>query len=111
MALRASPGPLPHQQEAITTMDIAEACKTIRQANEFFISQGSITFDAMPLPKAVVVLRAYLENTRADGKCIQELLVADASLLTHTGIRSVMPFVLSAESLEASKRRAKFDHH
>jgi len=45
------------------------------------------------------------QREKADGKPIHELEIAENLLTTCKGIRWVMPFELSAESMEASKRR------
>ncbi len=86
-------------------MDISDACKTVHRWNDL-LEPGS-RGGSVPggLPEAVAIIKAYLEREKADGKPIQELVVADHLLMTRQGIRWVMPFVLSAESMEASKRR------
>jgi hypothetical protein len=46
-----------------------------------------------------------LEREKAEGKPIRELEIAEHLLMTREGIRWVMPFVLSAELMEKSRRR------
>lgn len=85
-------------------MDIDDACETVHAWHELFsISQSRST--PANLPEAVLVIKAYLERERADGMPIQELDLAEPLLMTRKGVRWVMPFVLSAESMAASKRR------
>jgi hypothetical protein len=87
-------------------VEIAVACKTIRAWNDFFLMKSASAAAPDGLPEAVFEVKRYLENTRADGKPIRELDVATDLLYTPEAIRWVMPFVFSAESLEASRRRA-----
>lgn len=46
-----------------------------------------------------------MEREKAEGKPIRELEIAEHRLMTREGIRWVMPFVLSAGSMEKSRRR------
>ncbi len=86
-------------------MDIAEACRTVHQWQEVFAPGGAVTGVPKNLSEAVTVLKRYLEAAKCDGKPIHELAISEHLLMTREGVRWVMPFVLSAESMEASKRR------
>lgn len=85
-------------------MTVDDACKTVRAWHKLFSISESRSAPAS-LPQAVAVIKAYLEREKADGKPIRELEIAEALLMTREGTRHVMPFVLSAESIEAAKRR------
>jgi hypothetical protein len=87
-------------------MNIDEACKTLRQANDAFVLRNALQ-STQGIAEAVYVLKSYLENARADGKPLDELLIPESALLTPAGLRWVMTYVTSAESLEASRRRAR----
>lgn len=86
-------------------MEITEACRTVHQWQELFAPGATATTTPASLPKAIATLKSYLEREKADGKSIHELLIADHLLMTREGVQWVMPFVLSAESMEAAKRR------
>ena len=86
-------------------MDIQHACKTVHQWQELFEPNAASSGVPASLPEAVAAIKAYLEREKADGKSIKELVIADALLTTREGVRWVMPFVLSAESMEAAKLR------
>jgi hypothetical protein len=87
-------------------MNIDDACRIIRRANDSFLNQNALeTVDGVA--EAVYVLKSYLEKARGDGKSIDELLISESLLLTPPGIRWVMAFVTSAESLEAARKRAR----
>ena len=89
-------------------MEIAAACEVIRQCNVGFVY-------GRPLPEArnkgvveaLGLLKKFLETARADGESIHELEIADNLLCTASGMKWVMPFVQSAEAIEASMRRAQ----
>ena len=86
-------------------VNIVDACKTVHMWAEL-LEPGAAGRNAPgSLVDAVAEVRRYLENAKADGKAIHELVVAEHLLTTREGVRWVMPFVLSAESMEASKRR------
>jgi len=86
-------------------MDISNACNTVRLWEEFFSKSSTIEVPTGDLGAAVKEIKRYLEYEKADGKPIRELEIADHLLLTREGVRWVMAFVLSAESMEASRRR------
>ena len=86
-------------------MDIAEACRTVHQWQDVFEPGATVSCVPKSLSEAVTVLKRYLEYAKCDGKPIHELAVSENLLMTREGVRWVMPFVLSAESMEASKRR------
>ncbi len=86
-------------------MDIATACRTVHEWAELYYSGGRPRSTPGSLPEAVAVIKAYLEREKADGKPIVELVIAENLLMTREGVRWVMPFVLSAEAMEAAKRR------
>ena len=86
-------------------MDIAEACKTVHRWAELFASNAPDGTDPGNLPEAVAEVKRYLEREKADGKPIRELQIAEHLLVTREAAQWVIPFVLSAESMEASKRR------
>lgn len=88
-------------------MDIDQACKTIRRANDAFLTYGEPGEDADELPEAVDTLRNWLEAVRGDGKRINELVISPSLLVTPAGIRWVMNYVTSAETLAAARRRAR----
>ena len=85
--------------------EVQEACKLIHKWNEFFLGGRDPPVGPPGLVVAVATVKRYLERERADGKPIRELEVAEHLLATREGIRWVLPFVLSAESMEASRRR------
>lgn len=89
----------------LPSMEVQEACKLIRHWNESFLSRTDLTPQAHGLVEAVAALKRYLEREKCDGKPIHELDVAEHLLATREGIHGIMPFVLSAESMEAWKRR------
>ena len=86
-------------------MNIAEACRTIHQWQEVFAPGAVDSSVPKSLVDAVETLKGYLEREKADGKPIAELAISEHLLMTREGVRWVMPFVLSAECMEASKRR------
>jgi hypothetical protein len=88
-------------------MTIDDACKTVHRWNDLL--EPGATGRSVPggLPEAVAEIKCYLEREKADGKPIRELEIAEHLLMTREGIRWVMPFVLSAESMEKTRRRAK----
>ena len=85
--------------------DVGDACKLIRRWNDAYIADAAPPGVGAELVAAVSVLKQYLECEKADGKSITELDVPDNLLETHEGVQWVMPFVLSAESMLAWKRR------
>jgi hypothetical protein len=86
-------------------MDILHACEAVHRWAELLSPGSSGGLSPGSLTGAVAEIKRYLENARGDGKRIRELEVKDDLLMTREGIRWVLPFVLSAESMEASKRR------
>jgi urease gamma subunit len=86
-------------------MDIAEACRTVHEWQEAFAPGAALSSVPKNFPEAVAVLKRNLENAKCDGKSIHELAISEHLLMTREGVRWVMPFVLSAESMEAPKRR------
>jgi hypothetical protein len=86
-------------------MDIDQACRTIRRANDSFLVDGIPGDAAVDVPEAVAVLRNWLEGVRGDGKRIEELMISPSLLVTPAGIRWVMNYVTSAETLAAAARR------
>jgi hypothetical protein len=86
-------------------MDIAEACRTVHQWQEVFAPGSAVSVVPKNLFEAVAVLKGYLEKAKCDGKPIHELAISEHLLMTREGVKWVMPFVLSAESMEATKRR------
>ena len=86
-------------------MEIVEACQTVHVWAELFAPGATGRSVPGNLLIAVATVKRYLENAKADGKPIRELEIAEHLLTTREGVRWVMPFVLSAESIEASKRR------
>ena len=87
-------------------MQIQDACKLIRQWNTLFLATAAPPNAAQDLLDAVATLKRYLERAKGDGKPIRELEVDEYLLATREGVQWVMPFVLSAEAMEGSKRRA-----
>jgi hypothetical protein len=85
-------------------MDIAAACKIIRKCNDTYLARDA-NVEAASVVVALHVLKDYLENVRADGKPIHELDLALPELITPEEVLRVMPYVFSAESREAFKRR------
>ncbi len=90
--------------EQQSSTQIQEACRLIRLWDEFFREGHDPAASPEGLVNAVAIVKRYLESDRADGKPIHELRVAEHLLTTREGVRWVMPFVLAAESKEASKR-------
>lgn len=86
-------------------MDITQACKTIRHCNDRYCSRLTPTVDNADALEAVLTLQRYLQQVRGDGKTIHELQLEERFLCSPQGMRSVMPFLLSAESLLATERR------
>lgn len=86
-------------------MDIAEACRIVHQWFAFLEPGGSLRDRPGDLAGAVAQIKRYLEREKADGKPIRELEIPDHLLATMEGVRRVLPFVLSAESMENAKRR------
>ena len=86
-------------------MEISEACKTVHQWHDVFTPGSTAALRPGSLPAAVATLKDYLERAKADGKAIHELQIADHLLMTREGVQWVMPFVLSAESMESAKLR------
>jgi len=86
-------------------MEIAEACKAIRQCNDAFCARLESPLPPALVSEAVQVLKSYIERVRGDGKPVQELAIAEHLVCTPEAIRWVMPFLLSAESMLASERR------
>ena len=86
-------------------MDIAEACKTVHRWAELLASHAPEGTAPGNLPEAVAEVKRYLEREKADGKPIRELQIAEHLLSTREAAQWVMPFALSAESMEAAKRR------
>ncbi len=87
-------------------MDIDQACKTIRRANDAFVYETPLGDLVLDVPEAVETLKAWLEDVRGDGKRIDELAISPPLLLTPGGIRWVMVFVASAETIALHRRRA-----
>ncbi len=81
-------------------MEISAACKTIRAWGELLRRDADGRRGPQSLSGAVEEVRRYLELV-ADGKPIVELAVGEHLLSTPEGIRWVMPFVISAECMEA----------
>ncbi len=89
-------------------MDIFKACQAIRQCNDSFVLGLPMGGSYSEVVEAVWVLKAFLERVRGDGRPIRELALTDYLLCTPEGMKQVMPFVFSAESIAAiSKRRAQ----
>ena len=86
-------------------MDVGQACQLVRAWNDSFTSASAQPTTTAELADAVVQLKRYLECEAADAGPIRELEIADYLLETREGIRWVMPYVVKAESIEASKRR------
>jgi hypothetical protein len=86
---------------------IDAACDLLRRCNESCLARGPFRCGVDALSAAATTLKSYLEAARSDGKPILELDIASHLLATPEGMRWVMPFVLSAESMEASRRRSK----
>lgn len=86
-------------------VSIGDACKTVRQWAALFAPDASNRTTPGNLVDAVAAIKGYLEHEKGDGKPIHELVIAEHLLTTRVGVRWVMPFVLSAESIEAAKRR------
>jgi len=84
-------------------MDIGEACKIVRQWAELFASGATGSVHPGNLAKAVPVVKRYLENARGDGKPIRELEIAEHLLMTRECVLWILPFVLSAETIQASQ--------
>lgn len=86
-------------------MTIDDACKTVHRWAELL--QPGSRGGSVPggLHEAVATIKAYLEREKADGKPIREPELTEDQLMSREGIRWVMPFVLSAESMENAKRR------
>ena len=88
-------------------MDIAYACKTIRAWNDLLNPDATRRSVPGALPEAVAELKRYLERARSDGKPILELSIPEPFLTSPEGVRRVMPFVLSAESMEVNALQAR----
>ena len=88
-------------------MGIADACMTIRGWKAVFEPGATGGVSPGDLATAVAELKDYLESHMAAGDPIRELDIADNLLATRQGIRWVMPFVLTAESLQAADGRAR----
>lgn len=84
-------------------MNIAEACKTVRLWLELFLTKATSQKHPGELVEFVAVVKAYLEREKVDGKPIRELEISEHLLAPREGVRWVMPFALSAESIETSK--------
>ncbi len=82
-------------------MDIAYACKTIRAWNDLLNPDATRRNVPGNLPDAVAELKRYLERARGDGRPIFELSIPEPLLTSSESLRGVMPYVLSAESIEA----------
>ena len=91
-------------------MDIDQACKIIRRTNDSFLTEGTPGDASQDVPEAVATIRNWLEGVRGDGKCIEELVISPSLLLTPAGIRWVMNYVTSAETLAAQARRRANAH-
>ena len=85
-------------------MDIATACRAIRQCNASFVMLKTPTLDAKAAALSVATLKDFLEQARSDGKPIRELDIEQSLLWTPQGMRWVMPFVQSAEEMLARER-------
>ncbi|MFL6698689.1 MAG: hypothetical protein ACJ8GJ_16105 [Vitreoscilla sp.] len=85
--------------------DALRACKLIRGWNDALVTGAAPPTAPSALAEAVVGVKRYLEREKADGKPIRQLEIAEQALATPDGLRSVMPFVFSAEAMEAAKRR------
>jgi hypothetical protein len=90
-------------------MDITTACSAIRQCNDSFVMRKKPTVDAKAAALSVATLKQFLERVRADGKPIRELDIEEGLLWTPEGMQSVMPFVISAESMLAYARRKQMN--
>lgn len=58
-------------------MDVATACKTVREWAEIFCSGGESHTKPRSLTEAVATIKAYLEREKADGEPIAELVIAN----------------------------------
>jgi hypothetical protein len=85
-------------------MDIFLACTTIRAWSDQLARHAPAPIAPGNLPDAVAELKRYLEHAKCDGKPIRALESAEFLLATREGVGSVMPFVQSAEAMEAWKR-------
>ena len=85
--------------------DALQACKLIRGWNDALVTGAVPPTPRSALAEAVIGVKRYLEREKADGKPIRQLEIAEQALATAEGVRSVMPFVFSAEAMEAAKRR------
>ncbi|MEP6505001.1 MAG: hypothetical protein ABJD97_16790 [Betaproteobacteria bacterium] len=89
-------------------MNLVNACQALRQCNDSFVFGTPMDGSHHEVVEAVRVVKTYLEDVRCDGKSIRELCLTDHSLCTPEGMKQVMPYVFSAESLAAiSRRRAE----
>lgn len=86
-------------------MTIDDACKAVRQWADLVCPGANGRGVPASLSESVATIKAYLEREKAAGKPIRERVIADHLLMTRQGVRWVMPFVLSAESMETAKRR------
>ena len=86
-------------------MDIGSACKTVRLWEDLFTTGRTAAVQPENLGLAVAEVKRYLENARGDGQPIRALEIPGHILLTPEGVARVMPYVLSAESLEARHGR------
>ncbi len=86
-------------------MDIMQACNTIRHCNDRFLMRQPPVATEADVAEAVRAVKHYLERARSDGKSVRELEIADDLSCSPDMIRSVMPFVLSAEGLIAYECR------
>jgi hypothetical protein len=84
-------------------LDISSACKTVRAWGDLLRRDAEGRREPESLSSAVGEIRRYLELAVADGRPLVELAVGEHLLSTPEGIRWVMPFVLSAEGIEAGK--------
>lgn len=85
-------------------MKVSEACEVLRACNDAFGARREPKIPSLEATAAVGTLKAYLERARDGGKPISELEIAERLLFTPEGMRWVMPFVLSAESMIANER-------
>lgn len=86
-------------------MDIRTACRTVCQWRDLLSLAPTAQPSPASLSEAVAVIKAYLEHAREQQ--IRELEISDEMLMTRQGVRWVMPFALSAESIEAGKRASQ----
>ena len=77
----------------------------MRQWHEMLAGGRAATSNCADLAAAVLTLKCYLEDARPRAGAVREFEIPPRLLSTRDAIRQLMPFVLSTETIEASRRR------